>query len=252
MARLSAIAAYLDRELNVAAFTDDAHNGLQVENAGRVRRVCAGVDASMAFFEEAAARGADLLVCHHGLSWGDSLRRIDGLNYRRLKFLLDHDMALYACHLPLDAHPRLGNNARLCRALGLRRLQPFGRYHGASIGYRGTLPAPLSYAAFQKRAWRVLGRTGASMDFGPARVRSAAVVSGGAAGMIAEAAAAGVDVFVSGEPKLTAWHLAQEHGLNALFGGHYATEVFGVKAVAERLAARFGVDAGFADLAVPF
>jgi dinuclear metal center YbgI/SA1388 family protein len=252
MTRLQGIVDYLDRALDVAAFADASHNGLQVENAGRVRHVCAGVDASMAFFEAAAERGADLLICHHGLSWDDSLRRITGMNYRRLKFLLDHGMALYACHLPLDAHPRLGHNACIARAFGLRNRAPFGTYHGRPIGLRGSLPTARSYAAFKKQAWTLFGRPGTSMDFGPARIRTVAVVSGGAADLVEEAADAGVDVFVTGEPKLSAWHTAQERGVNILFAGHYATETFGVKAVADRLARRFTVRAEFLDLAVPF
>ena len=252
MATVRAMAEFLDRELNVAAFPDDSHNGLQVQNSGAVQCVVAGVDASMAFFEKAAARKAALLVCHHGLSWGDSFKRITGLNYRRLKYLLDRDMALYACHLPLDAHPRLGNNAQICRALGLRGVRPFGRYHGVAIGFRGALPRPMAYAAFKTRVRAPFGHTLDAMDFGKSSVRTVAVVSGGAAEEVAEAGESGIDVYISGEPKLMAWHLAQEYGIHAIFAGHYATEVFGVKAVANLLAARFHVRAEFVDMAVPF
>ncbi len=252
MADLHAVVAFLNRELNVADFEDSSHNGLQVENSGTIRRVCAGVDASLAFFEKAAERRADLLICHHGLSWNDSLKRIAGLNYRRLKFLLDRDMALYACHLPLDAHPRLGNNIRICQALGLRGVKPFGLYRGRPIGFRGSLPSAMSYAALKKRAQSLFGRLAGTMDFGKKTVRTVAVVSGGAADEIAQAGEAGLDVYISGEPKLTAWHLAQEYGIHAIFAGHYATEVFGVKAVADVLAKRFRLRADFVDLAVPF
>ena len=246
------IVEFLDRELNIAAFHDDSNNGLQVQSSGKVRRVCVGVDASMAFFEKAAEKKADLLICHHGLSWGDSLKRITGLNHRRLKFLLDRDMALYACHLPLDAHPRLGNNAQICKALGLRGLKPFGFSHGVALGFQGALPKAMAYAEFKKHAHAVFGNTVGTMDFGKARVRTVAVASGGAAGEIAEAGETGVDVYISGEPKLMAWHLAQEYGINAIFAGHYATEVFGVKAVGNLLATRFSVDAEFIDMKVPF
>lgn len=252
MMELDRITRYLDRELEAAAFQDDSHNGLQVANSGRVRRVCCGVDASLEFFRKAAERKADLLVCHHGLSWGDSLKRITGLNYRRIKFLLDHDMALYACHLPLDAHPRLGNNARICRALGLRGMKPFGRYHGVEIGFRGVLPRALPYAEFKERARALFGNMAGTMDFGPERVRTVAVVSGGAADEIAQAGEAGIDVYVSGEPKLMAYHLAQEYGINALFGGHYATEVFGVKAVAGLLCKRFSLQSEFLDMRITY
>ena len=252
MTSLSAITSFLDRELNITAFADDSHNGLQVENSGRVVRVCAGVDASLAFFQEAAQRKANLLICHHGLSWGDSLKRISGINYQRLKFLMDHDMALYACHLPLDAHPRLGNNALICRALGLKHLRPFGAYHGVELGFRGELPTAVSYPEFKAKVKRVCGQLGSTMDFGTSRIRSVAVVSGGAADGVAEAGEAGVDVYLSGEPKLSAYHLAQEYGINAIFAGHYATEVFGVRAVARRVASRFGLKAEFIDMKIGF
>jgi len=252
MSTVKTIADFLDRELDTGAFDDLSHNGLQVANSGRVGTVCSGVDASMEFFEAARRRGAGLIICHHGLSWGDSLKRITDLNYRRLAFLIQNDMALYASHLPLDAHPRHGNNALICRAMGLRELKPFGLYQGRKIGFEGRLPRPLSYEAFKKRAARQLGRDVQSMDFGKKTVRRVAVVSGGAAGEIEEAGCKGVDVFLSGEPALPAYRLAQEYGIHAIFGGHYATEVFGVRALADVVRRRFGVKAEFIDLRVPY
>ncbi len=252
MKSLAAIVAFLDRELHIKAFADESNNGLQVENSGRIARVAFGVDASLAFFEEAARRKANLAICHHGLSWGDSLKRISGLNYRRLKFLLEHDLALYACHLPLDAHPRLGNNAQIAKALGLQRLQPFGLYHGIDIGFCGSLPRALPYAALKERVRRLMGNMVGTMDFGKKTVRTIAIVSGGAAEEIEEAGQKGIDVYLSGEPKLLAYSLAQEYKINAIFAGHYATETFGVKALARLLAAQFGLQTAFIDLGVRF
>ncbi|MBU0714721.1 MAG: Nif3-like dinuclear metal center hexameric protein [Verrucomicrobia bacterium] len=253
MKSLETIVSFLDRELDIKAFADASHNGLQVENSGKIARISVGVDATLAFFEAAARRKAQMVICHHGLSWGDSLKRISGLNYRRLKFLLDHDMALYACHLPLDAHPRLGNNAQIAKALGLRRLKPFGIYHGIPIGFCGALPEAMPYTAFKARVQRVMGNTVGTMDFGKRRVRTVAIVSGGAdAEQIDEAGQKGMDVYISGEPKLAAYHLAQEHKINAVFSGHYATEVFGVKALARLLSARFGLQAEFIDMGIRF
>lgn len=252
MKSLATIASFLDRELNIKEFADASHNGLQVENSGKIFRVGVGVDASLAFFEAAARRKIQMVICHHGLSWGDSLKRISGLNYRRLKFLLDHDMALYACHLPLDAHPRLGNNAQIAKALGLRRLKPFGLYHGVSIGFCGSLPEALPYAAFKSHVQRVMGNMVGTMDFGKRMVRTVAIVSGGAAEQIDEAGQNGIDVYVSGEPKLAAYHLAQEYKINAIFAGHYATEVFGVKALARLLMSRFGLKTEFIDMGIRF
>lgn len=253
MEALTKITAFLDRELKPEAFRDSSHNGLQVQNSGRIKRVCCGVDASMAFFEAAHARHADLLICHHGISWGDSLARVTDLNYRRLKFLLANDMALYACHLPLDAHPLYGNNACIAKALGLRTLKPFGDYHGQTIGFSGQLPKAMSYAAFKKTVAEVLGAPAMqSMDFGKQRVRSVAVVSGGASDLAEEAGRAGIDVYVTGEPALAAYAVAEEYGINVLYGGHYATEVFGVRTLGNLLARHFKVETEFIDLAVPY
>ena len=249
---LDTVVAALDSELNVADFEDTSHNGLQVANSGRVSKACCGVDASLEFMEAAHARGADLLVCHHGISWGDSLKRLTGVNYSRVSFLMAHDMALYACHLPLDAHPTLGNNARICRALGVQRLKPFGMYGGREIGWEGRLPKPMRYDAFKRRIEREIRSDLQTMDFGKKTVRTVAVVSGGAADEIDEAGRKEIDVYVSGEPKLSAYVLAQEYGINAVFAGHYATEVFGVRAVAGLLSRRLGIPSELVDLRVPF
>jgi len=249
---LGSIVKFLDRELDIAAFQDNSNNGLQVANSGKVERICVGVDASLAFFEEAARCKADLVICHHGLSWDDSLKHVTGLNYSRLKFLMDHDIALYACHLPLDAHPRYGNNAQIFQALGLIRRKPFGLYHGVSIGFSGSLRRPMEYKAFKELVHSVMGNRVGTMDFGKRTVRTVAIVSGGAAEEIEEAGEKGIDVYVSGEPKLIAYHIAQEFGLHAIFAGHYATEVFGVKALAQLLTSRFRVGAEFVDLKIKF
>lgn len=252
MVSLQKIVSFLDRELRVAEFQDDSNNGLQVENSGTIRRICAGVDASMEFFMKAAERDAGLLICHHGVSWGASLKKITGLNYNRLKFLMDRDMALYACHLPLDAHPRLGNNAVICREFGLKGIKPFGGSYGGPLGFSGSLPEAVSYEKFKQLARSVFGNISGMMNFGKEKVRTAAVVSGGGSADIIYAGKAGIDVFVSGEPSLTAYHIAQEYKINAIFAGHYATEVFGVKAVAALLAEKFSVKSEFIDMKIPF
>jgi len=252
VSKLDRIVAYLDKELRIADFDDTSHNGLQVGGPETVRKVCCGVDASMEFFVEAHRRGADLLICHHGISWGDSLKRITGLNYERLAFLIKHDMALYACHLPLDAHPRYGNNAEICRALGLQSIKPFGMYRGVEIGFAGKLPRPVRYTRFKKLVAEATGGEPRTMDFGKKTIRTVAVVSGGAAAEVEEAGKKGIDAYVSGEPALMAYSLAQEYGINAVFAGHYATEVFGVRALAGQLTRRFKLNAEFIDLRVPF
>jgi len=252
MAQLTRITQFLDRELRVAEFTDSSQNGVQVANSGKIRRVCCGVDASLEFFEAARQRGADLLICHHGISWSDSLKRITGLNYERVRCLIENDMALYACHLPLDAHPRYGNNALIARGLGLQRLKPFGLYNGSLIGFRGRFAKPVRYATLKRRVAQLMGQDIRSMDFGKKTVTTVAVVSGGGCDELAEAALQGIDVFVTGEPRLSAYIEAQEYGINAVFAGHYATEVFGVRALGNLIEKRFGIPAEFINLGVPY
>ncbi len=254
MASLQAICRHLDRELQVEAFEDASHNGLQVENTGIVQRVCCGVDASMAFFEAAAAEKADLLLCHHGISWGSSLRRITDLPYRRIKFLLEHDMALYACHLPLDAHRVYGNNACIARELELRNTSPFGTYHGQTIGVSGRLPAQVGFAELVHQVQALMGRKEPLqvMEFGADPVRTVAVVSGGAADMVLEAGAKGIDVLITGEPALSAYSVAQEYGVHVIYGGHYATETFGVRALGQFVQQQFDVPCTFVDMHIPF
>ncbi len=252
MTALKTIVTFLDQELQISRFKDSSHNGLQVENTGKIRKVCCGVDASMETFEAARDRGANLLICHHGLSWGDSLAHITDLNYRRIKFLMEHNIALYASHLPLDAHPRYGNNAGIAKALGLRNLKPFGLYNGTHIGFAGSLPKPISYSTLKKKVSTATRSTLQTMDFGKQKVQTVAVISGGAASEVAEAGQKGIDVYISGEPGLVAYSLAQEYGVNAIFAGHYATEVFGVRTLGEVLAKHFSVKAEFIELNVPF
>ena len=210
------------------------------------------MDASLAFFKEAERRNADLLVVHHGLSWTDSLKYITGRNYDLVSFLVQRRMALYACHLPLDLHAKYGNNALICRALGLKRIKKFGIYGDRSIGFMGRFDKPMRYELFKKLVMKTVGPDLRTMDFGKKTIQSVAVVSGGGADVIAEAGRKGIDVFLSGEPKLMAYQLAREYGVNGVFAGHYATEVFGVRGLGDLLRKTFKVKAEFVDMAVPF
>ena len=249
-----ALAAALDRELGNNAFPDTSHNGLQVARRDtRVTKVCLGVDATLPLYEEAARRGAQLVICHHGISWGDSLARVTGLHYEHLAFLIQHGLALYASHLPLDAHPRLGNNAQIARALGLVKTKPFLRYHGGpEIGVKGEFARPATLDAFVAKVKRITGRDDATVfPFGGKTIRTVGVVSGGAANDIADAIDAGLDAYLTGEPTLAAYHLAAQGKINAVFAGHYATETFGVRALAEHITQTFGIPAEFVDFKIP-
>lgn len=252
MNMLKKIELYLNKEFEIVDFDDSSNNGIQVENSGEVRKVCCGVDGSMELFEQAAEMGANMVVCHHGISWGDCLKKITKINYKKISFLIRNDIALYACHLPLDAHAKHGNNILICRALGLKSVKKFGWYKGVQIGYEGVLPKPMAFDSFKQLVGRTINSELRTMDFGKKTVRRVAVVSGGAAEEISEAGQKGVDVYLSGEPKLSAYSMAQELGINAVFAGHYATEVFGVRAIGDLLQKKFGVKAEFIDLKIPY
>jgi dinuclear metal center YbgI/SA1388 family protein len=223
---------------------DGAHNGLQVENRGRVRRLAAAVDASLATVELALAAGADLLLVHHGLFWTPRVPWTGG-THRLLRRLLEGDLAVYSAHLPLDAHPRLGNNARLCAALGLRPTRPFFECKGRPIGRRARTRLPR--AELLARLRRAVAGEVRLLPGGPETCRDIGVVTGAAGAELAQAAATGVDTFITGEGPHWTFALAEELGVNVFYAGHYATETFGVKALAAHLARKFGLPWTFLD-----
>ena len=250
---LQQLAAALDSELNVEKYQDHSHNGLQVGRRGkRVKKVCLGVDASLPLYAEALKRGAELVICHHGLSWGDSLARVTGHNFEQLEFLIQNKLALYACHLPLDAHPRLGNNAQIAKALNLKKVEPFLRYHGSEIGVKGEFPKPVELDDFVERVKKITGRDSVTVfPFGKTRVKTVCIGSGGGAHEIGQPIDAGMDVYLSGEPALSAYNRTEQGKINAVFAGHYATEVFGVRALAAYIEKTFKIQAEFVDFKIP-
>ncbi len=235
---LSEIVLHLEKLLNHANVGDypGAHNGLQVENSGRIARVCAAVDACEAVFTEASRVPGTLLLVHHGLMWGGA-RVFTGALRRKLKMSFDADLAVFSSHLPLDLHAKLGNNALLAKALGLRKAAPAFQSKGQSIGLIGEVDC--SRADFAKRIERAAGGPVNLAPGGPARIRRVGVVTGGAGDLISEAAAMGCDAFVTGEGANHTYTLAEELGVNLFYAGHYATETFGVKALAQHVARKF-------------
>jgi dinuclear metal center YbgI/SA1388 family protein len=223
---------FLDHVLQNNAFTDSSHNGLQIANKGSVTSIAVGVDASLRFLQAAHEQGADFVICHHGLSWADSLKRITELNYDLVSFAITHNIAVYASHLPLDAHPLYGNNVQLAKMLKLGQVKPAFFYHGNTIGVIGTLPKALAFTDFCKRIGHQITSHYQALAFGPKIVKRIGIVSGGGADMIAESKALGVDVFLTGEPSLQGYNLAENLKINAIFAGHYATELTGVRALA--------------------
>src|SRR5437867_2262393 len=245
-ASLSAVVRYCDELLHTARVQDyeGAVNGLQVQNRGTVTRIAAAVDASAATARLAIDAKADLLLVHHGLFWGPS-HPWTGKRWELLRLLLENNLAVYSSHLPLDAHPRLGNNARLCAAMGLRKLRPFLFDHGQFIGFQTR--RRVSRADLASRLRRATGAAPRLVPGGPPICRRIGVVTGGAGADLKQAAAEGVDTFITGEGPHWTYAMAEELGLNIFYAGHYATETFGVKALAEHLARNFRVPWTFVD-----
>ena len=246
MAALNEIVSYADEYLRVAECGDwsNALNGLQVENSSRVTKIGAAVDASTRTFEAAAREEIDLLVVHHGLFW-PGIQPITGPLRRQLAFLFEHDIALYSAHLPLDVHPMIGNNAQLAASLGLEKTEPFLETKGQLVGLKSH--AQISRDDLVARLEHSLGTSVQTFAHGPAQTRCIGIVTGGAGSEIYSVARAGVDTFITGEAPHWAAVAAEELGLNLLLGGHYATETFGVKALAAHLAERFAVPWKFVD-----
>ncbi|HEV7868669.1 MAG TPA: Nif3-like dinuclear metal center hexameric protein [Chthoniobacteraceae bacterium] len=246
MPALSKVVAYLDRTLRLAEIGDyaNAWNGLQMENSGAVTKIGAAVDACEPVLAEAAARGVTFLLVHHGLFWA-GVQPVVGATRRKLQLALKNDLAIYSAHLPLDVHPQFGNNALLCRALGLTKCEPFFVAKGQPIGLKTRIALPISEVA--RRLENVLECSPHLAPGGPTTTRCIGVVTGGAGGEIAQAAAEGVDTFITGEGPHHSYTLAEELGVNLFYAGHYATETFGVKALAEHLAKRFRVPWEFID-----
>ena len=229
------------------AKTDSSLNGLQVGvKSHSVRKVAFAVDACMRTFEAAKSRGADCIVVHHGLFWGKPLPIVD-THFSRVKYLIDQEMALYAVHLPLDMHPEFGNNAALAEMLGMQELCDFGRYKGNTIGWKGMLPRPMSLDDILQAIGLAREDCLSVLPFGPAESSSAAIISGGATHEIAQAVDAGVDVYLTGEVSHVMYHQALEGNINLIAGGHYNTEIWGVKLLAEKCTADTGIETEFID-----
>jgi dinuclear metal center YbgI/SA1388 family protein len=245
-ASLTAIVRYCDGLLRThqSKDYDGAMNGLQVENGGSVTRIAAAVDASRATVKLAIAAGADLLVVHHGLFWR-AAQPWTGKRYELLRLLLENNLAVYSSHLPLDAHPKLGNNSRLCAAMGLRNPRPFFVSHGRRIGFQCN--AKITREDLARRLQSATGAKPLVIPGGPALCRRIGIVTGGAGGEVEQAAGEGIDTFITGEGPHWTYALAEELGINVLYGGHYATETFGVKALAEQLSRKFRVPWTFVD-----
>ena len=243
--------SYLDDLLEVGSYDDMTPNGLQVPGADTVELVVTGVSPGLELIEAAAGLGAQLVLTHHGLL-GDFLPdHVTPMLKHRLKALFDADMSLAAYHLPLDAHPQVGNNAQICLELGLERTDRFGAYKGTALGFVGRSRAGVPFAELRRRCADAFGADPFVWEYGPEVVHSVGVVSGAAASSLGEATAAGLDAFLTGEPAEHTMLEARESGIHFIAGSHYGTETFGIKALGELLADRFGVRHEFVDVPNP-
>jgi dinuclear metal center YbgI/SA1388 family protein len=245
--QLSEIVAYCDQYLRIREIGDyeNALNGLQLENSGSVKKIAAAVDFSTRTLQAAATSSANLLVVHHGMFWG-GLRPMTKAWHRQLKLALDHDIAVYSAHLPLDSHPEIGNNVLLMRALGIENSEPFLEEKGSLLGQRASVEIALSDIG--KRLEKAVSGPVHVTEAGPQQPRQIGIITGGAGSLVERVAAEGIDTFITGESPHWTGIAAHELGINLLLGGHYATETFGVKALADFIAKKFQLDWTFLDL----
>jgi dinuclear metal center YbgI/SA1388 family protein len=248
MPELSRIVSYLDEYLRHPGFPDygGAWNGLQLENSGKVERIVAAVDACEPVMAEAVARGASLLLVHHGLMWEQHSFAFTGARYRKLRLALQGDLAVYASHLPLDAHPVVGNAVQLANAIRLKKAEPFFPYKSEPVGVRGELSIGIE-ELLERVEEAICGEPITVCLAGPSRVKKVGIVTGGAGSEVAEIARSGVDTFITGEGPHWSYTAAEELGINVIYAGHYATETFGVCALAEHVSKKFRVPWEFID-----
>lgn len=246
MAARDEILDYAAELLDLASFADHGPQGMQVAGADEVTKIVCAVSSSLELFERAAEAGAQLVIVHHGILWNNEPRTIDRRVRRRLEALFAADLTLAGYHLALDAHPEVGNNALLARELGIEVDGPF-----AEIGVGGPLAAAEPLVTFLARVDEKIGPPPVVFPEGPDPVRRVAIVSGGAGRHLAQAAAEGYDLFLTGEAEEPSLHLARELGITFVAAGHYATERLGVQALTARLADHFGLEWEFLELQNP-
>ncbi len=248
--QLSEVVTYFNSLLPIeeVARTDYSLNGLQVGDPGaEIHKVAFAVDACMASFQRAAQAEAQLLCVHHGLFWGKPIA-ITGEHYRRVKYVLDQGLALYAAHLPLDMEPVVGNNAGIADAIGLKQRAPFGDYHGVKIGVKGELPSELNIEDVLKKLEITRESALGVLPFGPERIKSVGIISGGADKEVGQALEEGLDLYITGELNHQVYHTCIEGGINLISAGHYHTETYGVLNLMKKLGSETDLATTFVDV----
>ncbi len=241
MVNAKQIAEFLDEELDITIIEDSSSNGLQVENTGEITKIGFAVDACMETFQKAFHSGCQMIIAHHGMIW-NGIKYIKGNTYQNIKYLISNNLALYAAHLPLDMHNKYGNNARLAELLNLNELKAFGYFNGKAIGFIGETKTTLEQV---KQTLLEKGMKTIALPFGPNEIKKVAIVSGAAPKEAYQAISAKADLYFTGEPSHYLHHLAKENNLNIIFGGHYETEVWGVKALMPLLQEKFKIEVEF-------
>jgi dinuclear metal center YbgI/SA1388 family protein len=209
------------------------------------------VDACLEAFRQTHRSGAQMLIAHHGLFWGKPVM-LRHIHRQRAAYLLEHGISLYSVHLPLDVHPEVGNNVQLARLLDLKTTGTFGEYNGVVLGVIGEPQKPLALDMIVTILEEKLAAKMTVLRHGPQEIRRVGIISGGAASMVEQAAEADVDLYLTGEPSHSAYHHIAERGINVVYGGHYATETLGVKALARHLSDKFNLETQFLDIPTGF
>jgi len=248
MSALTEIVHYTDTLLQSSSFKDYCPNGLQVEGAAQVAKVVSGVTASQALLDAAVEKNADIVLVHHGYFWKSDDPRIIGMRRRRIATLLEHDISLLAYHLPLDAHPELGNNAGLAQQL---QLKTAGTLNAEGIGNVGKLPAPMSATDFATHIASCLSREPLLIEGDSRTIKEVAWCTGAAQNYMEQAIEKGVDAYISGEVSEQTVHLARESGVHYFAAGHHATERYGVQLLGEKIAEKFKISHEFVDISNP-
>jgi dinuclear metal center YbgI/SA1388 family protein len=241
---------YLSKYLKCNEFNDYCPNGMQVEGCEEIKKIIIAVSASVDLFKQAIEEKADALIVHHGIIWNYERPIYRGGYRERIRLLLSHDLNLFAYHLPLDAHPEIGNNAQLCKLLKLKNFIPFGDYKGQLIGIRGEIEQTPKNEFF-KKVETVVGREPIIFPFGPDKIKKVGVISGGAQKELKQAVDEGLDVFITGEVSEHIMYYAKEEKIHFISAGHYATEKFGIIALGKLLEKKYNLNIKFIDIPNP-
>jgi len=251
MIKLINVISYINSLLKVEDFKDHSPNGLQVEGTSSIKKIVTGVSASIDLFNRAVIEKADLILVHHGMFWDSDSPIVQGSSKERLSLLIKNNMSLAGYHLPLDAHPKYGNNAQLIKKLSLIDREPFGCYEGKSIGFVGYTRRKESINDFLNKIKNIICPDALTLQFGEKLIKKVALCSGSAPDLVKEAIKIKADVFLTGEATEWVYHLCKEEKIHYIAAGHHATEKFGIQSLGDHLQKKFSVPVEFIDLPNP-